>query len=617
MRSKLYFTRISSGDQDRLEKIKRFQKLLEKATAREIPELTQDQYFDLKRKSYYMRSGFAAWCARNQMYYTLALLAACEVEVTPPHYPFAAAVSCSAERLCVMFHPLTVELWEESEDAAYFLFVHELRHLPQIADLRNMSTMVDLEPIRDVFVAKKQAATKQEAIDAWQRMIDAVDDPENREWKQKKHKISNITMDVALHVDVMKLFPKSAPIVNKFLKTRFLPYLSGYTWETKAKDMIASGKAQEHVDEMLKMMGPNDNAEWAAILKKEGGITEAGLAQFMQMNVHIQTVDSLEDSCRNLQHYQPTFRKDGEWLYFADQYVRWLAEQIDNGADANSPPKMPGNNGKKKMKGAGGSPGDGEPGDGGEEEGEGSGGDMMDDLMDALEELDSHEFSESSNSDEKRADAERRVREALRRAEEEGKVMAHRAGKQAADSELVGDTLSELSSKMRKIMDAIRIKFIRLHAPSNNKMHSYRHINRLFSEIKDLPGKQKEVKPQRQVVLVCDTSGSMWNQKFFNQMAAFARYLYNGKKLAAFYCCDTQLHRMNFDDRSKIVDFKGGGGTIFGVEHVEQIMKELNTKRHVDVVYLTDEYVHGLEEAKLDKRWSVHVLNLPNILGEH
>lgn len=589
---------------------KQFADLVKKASEREIPKLTDAEIETYRAKFYQMRSGFAAWCTRNQHFYTLALLSTCEIEMVPD-LPAPAAVT-SVDRLAVMFHPSIIDLYENKEEDAYAVMVHELRHLVQVADMRAIEKLVNLDPIRDVFLNKQSQASDQAAKDTWQKYLDEIDKPNSRIWNSKRHTIANITMDAALHIDVLKLFKNSEDRINEYFRKRFVPLMSGFTWETIAKDILAAKREEEVVAEKMKSFGPKDRDKFNDALKANKGILDYRiLAELMQMGIHLQTVHSLEDSFRNMDHYQPTVKKDGEWLYLSEEYVKWLAEQINDGTDPNSPPQPKPGRGKPQP---GQGQGDGQPedGEGGEEDGEG---DFIDDLMDGLEDFDQHDFG-ADGSPEKREEAERRIRDALRRAEEEGKWMAHKAGVQAADSGMMGDSLTSLNEKMRKLMDAIRIKFVRLYAPTNNKLHSYKHINRLFSEVRYLPGKIREEKPKPQVVLLVDTSGSCWNQTYFNQYAAFARHLDKQGKLAAMYCFDAELHRIDFNGRAKNVEFKGGGGTVLRKEDFEQVLKDLNLKRNVEFVILTDEEIIWQGGAENDKRWKLHSLNVPRILGE-
>lgn len=584
---------------------------LQKIMQPEIARYTAQDIENFKNQFYHMRSGFSAWCARNQMFYTLALLAACEIEMRAD-MPSLAAVTAT-NRLAIMFHPMVIELWNRNTDDGYFLFVHELRHLVQAKDIRGVEALVDLEPIREVFLDKQTAATTQKAKDQWQKLIDAISDPTNQNWKSKRHTIANITMDAALHRDVLKLFPKSEARINEFLRETYMPYAQGFSWETMAKDAQTAKRSPQILVDFLKSAGPIKTAAYEALLDANSGIMDYKiLAEVMKMGVHIQTIATVEDGCRNLPDYQPTFAKDAEWLNLADEYVKWLAKQIDENTDANAPPQQ-GNSGSPGAPGQGG----GDPGEGGGDPGEGEGeGDAFDRLMGDLEELDAHDLGGDGSDPQKREEAERRIRDALRRAEEEGRLMEHHAGVGAGDRALIGDSTTQLNSKIKAALEKIRIKFVRLFSESNITKNTFNHINRLFSDLSYIPGRMKETKPRPQVVLVMDTSGSCYNPQFMNQMLSVARKLHKEDKLAALYYCDTELHKAEFSAGKKEMNVIGGGGTELSVGTCLEIQEREGLRKGWELVYITDEYCNGLAEARQDNRWKIHVINIEKLLGK-
>lgn len=564
---------------------------------REIPLISAEELLGYRSDFFQMRSGFAAWCARNQMFYTLSLLTTCEIELRAD-FPAIAGVGV-LDKLTVMFHPYAIKLWRTNPEDAYFIFVHELRHIVQAANLSAVEALVDLSPVRDVLVAKKAEAKEQEHKDLWEKQITRIDDPTNRFWKQKRHMISNVVMDAALHVDVLKLFPRSEERINKFLREEFSPYMRGRTFESAAAEAIAEGNHQKIVDETRKMFGPKKKEilkELEAKRVKDGDVKF--IAEVMKMGIGLMTVGGLEDNCRNLPHYQPEFKRQTEWLQLADEYVKWLAQQIEDSTDANSPPQPSG---------------DPEAGEG---SGEGDIQDIVDEILNSSEEFDSHEFGDAETTAEKRAEVERRVRDAIRRAEEEGKIMAHRAGVGAGDREMMGDTNASLHSKIQKILEKMKIKFIRIFAESNSKKYTFQKLNRLFAEHSYIPGKMKETRPKPQVVLVMDTSGSCYNRQYINQMLAMARLLHKQEKLAALYFCDTELHKADFASSRKEMAVIGGGGTELSVEICEDIMKRESLREGWELVYATDMQCPGLAEAMKDRRWKIHAIDVASILDQ-
>ena len=569
-------------------------KFLQNALQRQIPLLTDAQVAEYRNRILNLRADFCAWAAGREFYFTLALLGTVEIK-TDPSFPAIAGIT-NVERLTMYIHPLMAELAQKNKNAAFFIIMHELRHLIQCADMRAIENLIDLSPIREVYTKKRDEAKEQEHKDIWQKQIDSLDNKDNNRWKNLKYRASNITMDSALHEDLVKAFssPKEIiAIINEFMADRFVPYLSGFSMEEQAKDKIAVGKFEEEIQNVLKYAGPKKKQEVEAALKKHNADQAAALAECMRLQIGLCTVEKLEDSFRNMPHYQPTLRREGEWLNYADEYIEWLAQQLDENSDANDPQQ-----------------GEGEGGEGGEG---GAGGDEIDEI---LKQMEDNEFDHHGMSGDKKEEAERRLREAVRKAQEEGRLMAHKAGKNAADNSMFGDATAALDAKIKKLLEHLHIKFVRLFAPSNEKNYNFAKINRIFNDIKDLPGRQKIEKPKKQVIMIADTSGSMWNKQWFNQIAAAAKFYSKSNKLAAFYCCDTEHHKIDLKSNFSQIEMQGGGGTELSPQLLAKMLEENNLSKNVDFVYLTDECVNGLEESLRDDRWKLHVINIPKVLGE-
>lgn len=567
---------------DSIQSTENLSKLISDALKREVPHLSEDEIKEYRRQFYHMRSEFSAWCVSNQMYYTLALLTTCEIRMDEK-LPALAAIVAQSKKLEVVFHPLAIEIWEANKYAAYFLFCHELRHIVQACSLRSVEELIDLEPIREVYLNKQKEATTQEAKEEWQRIIDSLDDKENKRWRNQRHAIANITMDAALHQDVFKVFDSHVENqVNEFLRNRFVPYLKGFSFETIAKDSVVAGSSKEELEEQMKNFGPNKRSKLESFIKEKERSEEEILAEAMKMNIHIQTVPSLIDMFNGSQGFQTSLdsKTRYEWLQLADEYTRWLAHNIQESADPNNPESQ---------------------------EGEGD--------QDSENVLDSHDFGDPNQSNQAREELERKVRDAIRRSEQEAKAMAHRAGTSAGDADMMGDSTEKLNSKIQETLRKMKIKFIRIFADSNQKKYFFSKINRIFSEINYLPGQRKEEKPSPQVVLVLDTSGSMWCPQYVNQMLAMARMLHKENKLHSMYYCDTELHKVDFNASASKQAVLGGGGTELNVETCEKIQSMERLSKGWELVYATDEYCYGLEEAKKDPRWKIHVINVPNMLA--
>lgn len=563
------------------------QKFLQDALKRQIPLLSDKEIQDYRTQILSLRADFCAWAASRQFYFTLALLGTVEIK-TDSSFPAIAGIT-NIERLTMYIHPLMAELAQKSKQAVYFILMHELRHLIQCSDMRAIENLIDLSPIREVYTKKLQEAKDQENKDIWQKQIDSMDDKDNNRWKNLKYRAANITMDSALHEDLVKAFPEPGRImkqINDFMADRFVPYLNGFTLEEQAKDKVAAGKFKEEMDNILKYSGPKKKKLIQEVTDKKLDEAET-LAACSRLQIGLCTVENLEDSFRNMPNYQPSLRREGEWLYYSDEYVEWLAQQLDENSDPNNPQVG--------------------------EDGEGGGGDGT--IEEILKQMEDSEFDHHGMSGDKKEEAERRIREAVRKAQEEGKLMAHRAGTNAADNSMFGDATAELNHKIKKLLEHLHIKFVRLFAPSNEKTYNFAKLNRLFNEIKDLPGRQKIDKPKKQVIMIADTSGSMWNKQWFNQIAAAAKFYSKSNKLAAFYCCDTKPHKINLKDNFSQIEMQGGGGTELTPQILADMLAENNLKKNVDFVYLTDEYVHGLEDSVRDDRWKLHVINIPKVIG--
>lgn len=561
-------------------------KFLQDALKRQIPLLTDTEITDYRNRVLNLRADFCAWAASREFYFTLALLGTVEIKMDSS-FPAIAGIT-NVDRLTMYIHPLMAELAQKSKPAVYFILMHELRHLIQCADMRAIENLIDLSPIREVYVKKRDEAKEQEHKDIWQKQIDGIDDKENKKWRNVKYRASNITMDSALHEDLIKAFPEPAKImqeINQFMVDRFVPYLSGFSLDEQAKDKVAAGKFEEEIGNILKYAGPKKKLLIKETLEKHKDQAEA-LAACSRLQIGLCTVENLEDSFRNMDHYQPKLRREGEWLYYADEYVEWLAQQLDENTDANDP-----------------------------QTGEGEGCGDGDEIESILKQMEDNEFDHHGMSGDKKEEAERRLREAVRKAQEEGKLMAHRAGRTAADNSMFGDATAALDAKIKKLLEHLHIKFVRLFAPSNDKNYNFAKINRLFNDIKDLPGRQKIEKPKKQVIMIADTSGSMWNKQWFNQIAAAAKFYSRSNKLAAFYCCDTEPHKIDLKDNFSQIEMVGGGGTELTPEILSKMLTDNNLSKNVDFLYLTDEYCHGLEESVRDDRWKLHIINIPKVIG--
>jgi hypothetical protein len=403
------------------------------------------------------------------------------------------------------------------------MMMHEVMHLAQMDTLANMLRVVDLTPIRDVCVKKRQEATEQAAKDQWTRIIDEIDEEidENKATWANKHRRSaaNVGLDVTANRAVEESFPDSLCNI----------------------DALAFKVRNKPIED------PN-----------RPGI--------------LWTVESLSYDVKK----QLPSNKD--WWFYICEYIEHIAKQLDENSEANSPPK---------------------------------GSSAMEVFVSQGEGQDQHDFNTDSGS----ADRQN-LKEAVAKAMEEGKLLAHHAGSKAADSKFI--TSSEpLSEKIESLLRAIKVKFCRIYSSSNEDYYRFERDNRKFPDM-GFPGALPIEMPKPSVVMVIDTSGSMWTDTLLNQMIAAARRYSKKGQLAALYCCDVELTKVSYDHSFNKVALKGGGGTIFNSGYVDVIVNDLGSSAKSskpDIIYLTDEAVIGLDTAKANKRARLHVINVERALG--
>jgi hypothetical protein len=269
--------------------------------------------------------------------------------------------------------------------------------------------------------------------------------------------------------------------------------------------------------------------------------------------------------------------KDSDWFFYVYEYMEWLAKQQNKDQDPDSPPEV------IPLPSCG---ADGH---------------------------DEHDFGDDSTKEEE-AEGRRRISDALEKARAEAEILAHKAGRTAADVAFIGKE-EALDSRLESVINQIKVKFCRLHSPSAEEELRFERINRIWPD-SDLPGYMTLDKPNPVVALVLDTSGSMWNDKTLNQMIAIGRKYFKRNMLSGFYCCDVELTPIQPDSSFRDVPLRGGGGTVFGPKQLEQIIEDLKPgRKKLDIIYATDEEVYGLDEAKKDERVRLHVINIPRLLS--
>jgi hypothetical protein len=456
------------------------------------------------------------------MFYTLALLGACEQHISANIEALAGISNDGGGTVKLCVHPRTVAECLKNGDEGVMswasIMAHEISHLIQIDKFQNIYKIMDLTPIRDVYVKKMSQASTPKAKKGWQDLIDNIDDENSCHSKKIKNQAAQVGMDAPINENVRKLFPDSMTQITSLMKTVF-----------------GQGKPKEELDKM----GPILPEVLAKLFKKK-------------------------------------LPNDQEWYFYSWEWILWYAKNMEDKADPNDPPikyvPMPGNH------------------------------------------LDSHDFedfSEDATPDEK-AEARRKVNEIVEKARKEAEVLAHKAGITPSDACLATDNVV-IDKRLDTLLAKIVVRFKRIFSPTNCQEYRYEQINKLWPD-RGLPGYVDIDRPTPKVVMVIDTSGSMCDQSFLNQMVAAARRFYKKNQLLALYACDTELTQVNLSGLSSSVKLTGGGGTEFSPKQISSILSDMKMKKGLDIIYLTDEYVIGLEESLRDKRVKVHVINIPKAL---
>jgi len=215
-------------------------------------------------------------------------------------------------------------------------------------------------------------------------------------------------------------------------------------------------------------------------------------------------------------------------------------------------------------------------------------------------EFDQHDFD--NMSEEERQAVEKKLKEA----DELGKNLGVKAGRSALDNpittkkvkvpEHIVRMLKKISTKVAKIISS------RESTDDNFRRPRERAGFLLPTDSTDF----KKVK-ESQIVMVLDTSGSMFSEEVLSHSASLADRLIKAKKVMAAYCCDTELKPLKLDNVfNKIA---GGGGTDLTNAHVDQIRAEhkIPKKIQLDIVYITDGEV-DLTEIKSNKHVKLHVI---------
>jgi hypothetical protein len=282
-----------------------------------------------------------------------------------------------------------------------------------------------------------------------------------------------------------------------------------------------------------------------------------------------------------------------------------------------------------------------------EEEGEGGDGDDGDDDGSEMEgRLDEHRWGDGDENDEGSGGAgeseegegdlklrrQRRIDQAMREAVYAGKQMAGKmAGCHAGDMAIFVKETDSPNKKLIQMLSKIRSKVKTLSDKPAYEL-SWRVTRSRGGFYLPTERESQGKKKRPAVVLVLDTSGSMWDEETLTASVSVGRGLMKSGKLAAMYQCDTEISRCDNQLSSPSgkgsgkVQITGGGGTDLSPRHIKQIREDLASsskgKRRrggntsylsssntalLDIVYVTDGYV-DLSELQADPNVRLHIV---------
>lgn len=211
----------------------------------------------------------------------------------------------------------------------------------------------------------------------------------------------------------------------------------------------------------------------------------------------------------------------------------------------------------------------------------------------SFDNLDSHEFEDVT--EEQAAGIGKMIEDAV----SSGKAMANGKGRLASDQDI---TLGKdpLLGKIRTAIERIRTHTNRIAQGKSSSRYNWGFANKFWT---GLPGRSTHVEKTSGVFFVADTSGSMCSPQILNQMIPAVEQLAKRHLIVKAYSCDTELTGFG-----KTV--KGGGGTELTGRHVQQIRDEhkLKPTDKIDIIYLTDGQVWGLEDIEQDPYTSLHLV---------
>lgn len=222
--------------------------------------------------------------------------------------------------------------------------------------------------------------------------------------------------------------------------------------------------------------------------------------------------------------------------------------------------------------------------------------------------FDQHNFGEGADGEGGEIVISAAAQKAIEKALNESQRLSRQAGKGASDATTVVTGKQEVLSHMKKFIKKLKVTVGVANVQKFGFRKTYNRRNRKFPYESTITGKKRVDIQTPSVILVIDTSGSMYDVDVLRGMVGFGQELEKQNKLAALYCCDTELHKVEGNLRNlKLI---GGGGTVFDNDIVNQLLEENNVDK-ATIIYLTDEYVYGLDEVKKNNNVKLIVVNVP------
>lgn len=212
------------------------------------------------------------------------------------------------------------------------------------------------------------------------------------------------------------------------------------------------------------------------------------------------------------------------------------------------------------------------------------------------ENFDDHDF-EGTDLDALQVNAE----EVVTRAVAEGQAMAYKAGRQASDSSIqLGK--DPIDAGIKNAIQRIKVVANRIAQNKDANRYNWSRINKLWP---NLPGRAPAPSLSTGVFFVADTSGSMCTPQILNQLIPALEELKKKAMIVGAYACDVELSPFNRT-------VKGGGGTELSARHALELRRlhNIKPKARIDIVYVTDGEVNGLDEILKDPTVTLHMVKV-------